>query len=82
VRSWGLVRKWGNAGRQVEEMLGPCVMGGVSTVITAGNSTTSGNEDTEVTTACQEKPYKNLTKILVSVAWYPRTTSRLRPPGA
>ena len=55
VRSCGLVRKWDNAGRQVErfEVLGTCIMGGVSTVITAENSTTSGREYTEATMACQ-----------------------------
>ena len=65
VRSCGLVRKRDNAGRQMErfEVLGTCIMGGVSTVITMEHSTTSGRHYMEATTTCQEKPYKDITQL-------------------
>jgi hypothetical protein len=55
VRSCGLIRKGDNVGKQVErfEVRGACIIGGVSTVITAENSTASGSEYMEATTACQ-----------------------------
>jgi hypothetical protein len=58
VRSCGLVRNWDNTGKRVEhfEVLGACVIGASPRFITAENSTASGNEYMEATTACQEKP--------------------------
>jgi hypothetical protein len=49
------VRKRDNAGKKVErfKVLGACIIGGVSTGITAENSTTSGRHRMEFTTACQ-----------------------------
>jgi hypothetical protein len=62
VRSWGLVRKRGNAGMELFEVLGACLIGGTPRVLTAKNSTTSGRHDMEITTVCQENPYKNITQ--------------------
>ena len=48
VRSWGLVRKRGNAGKVHMEIRGTCIMGGVSADYNRENSTASGSECTVV----------------------------------